>query len=239
MTGQTFTGVLEFEAKGKAWKVSHESPAFANVIPQIDGLLVVPTDLGGGLRGGDSWTQSVKVCNGAQVTWKPPSCTLVHADVAGRPTKLEQSVFVGKGCRLDYLSKAFVPCAGAFLEQNLRIELESGCDALILDWWTLGRLASGESGQFLQVKNLSEVYFDKRLIWKESWDMKGGDVQKGLAVLAGNGMWMNILSCGDASHSRAQALTRRLEAQGGWASSGELTAGLRLTRLFSSEWIDF
>jgi urease accessory protein UreH len=148
-----------------------------------------------------------------------------------------QRLRVGDQSRLDYLAKAIVPCSGCRFSQSLKIDVKKTSDVVIVDAWTLGRLASGEVGRFEQLDNDVEFFFESRLVWKEAWHLNPLHPE-GLAILGGNRMWATILSVGDAAHERSRGWITRWEARGGWGSWGELVPGVQMARLFSAEWID-
>jgi urease accessory protein len=117
-------------------------------------LLLNPT---GGVLGGDHLVTEIEQEPGTHVCLTTPSATRIYR-TAGKPAILETVIHVGEGATLEYFPDHVIPHSGSAFRQSLRIEMERGSRAIILDSMASGRVAHGEHWNFTEMNSRTEVY---------------------------------------------------------------------------------
>jgi urease accessory protein len=116
-------------------------------------MLLNPT---GGVLGGDHLFTEIVQEKETRVCLTTPSATRIYR-TAEKPAVLETVIHVGEGATLEYLPDHVIPHAGSALRQSLRVEMERGSRAIILDSFSAGRVARGERWTFSQIDARTEV----------------------------------------------------------------------------------
>src|SRR6202790_4681898 len=116
-------------------------------------MLLNPT---GGVLGGDHLITEIIQEAGTHVCLTTPSSTRIYR-TAEKPAILETVIHLGEGATLEYLPDHVIPHAGSALRQSLRVEMERGSRAIILDSLSAGRVARGERWNFSQVDSRTEI----------------------------------------------------------------------------------
>jgi urease accessory protein len=70
---------------------------------------------------------------------------------------LETVIRLGEGATLEYLPDHVIPHTGSALRQSLRVEMERGGRAILLDSFAAGRVARGERWNFSEIESRTEV----------------------------------------------------------------------------------
>ena len=119
-------------------------------------MLLNPT---GGVLGGDYLVTDIVQEAGTHVCLTTPSATRIYR-TALHPAVLETAIKLGEGATLEYLPDHVIPHTGAALHQSLRIEMERGSRAIILDSFASGRVAHGGAlGSFREMDSRMEVIY--------------------------------------------------------------------------------
>jgi len=235
MTGTTYDGRLEFVVSGRLWRRAQRPPLSLTVLERPDGLLAIPTDQSGGTRGGDRLQIEVVVDQGGRVDWMAPASALYFpsADRNGVclvRTRLE----VAEDCRLTFVPKVSIPCAGAHVDQTVEIDVASGADFTYWDGWADGRTGSGERGAFGSMANHLEFRLDGRVIFRERWRLEGGSTlfagKPDPAGFGGACQWFLGLAVGDQGKESLRLRVERWTAAGDPAEFGELAEGVWIAR---------
>ena len=116
-------------------------------------MLLNPT---GGVLGGDHLVTEIVLEKETRVCLTTPSATRIYR-TAEKPAILETVIRVGEGATLEYLPDHVIPHAGSALRQSLRVEMERGSRAIILDSFAAGRVARGERWNFSQIDSRTEI----------------------------------------------------------------------------------
>ena len=141
-------------------------------------MLLNPT---GGVVGGDRLHTDVRLGAGAHVCLTTPSATRIYR-TEGPPAVLAFCATVGAGARLEYVPDHLIPSPGARAEQCTELVLGPGATALVVDAWSVGRPARGESWDFSRL-DLALAVSDAdgpivreraRLGGRRLWDGLGG-----------------------------------------------------------------
>ena len=121
-------------------------------------MLLNPT---GGVLGGDRLVTEIVLEAGTHVCLTTPSATRVYR-TAEKPASLETTIQVEEGATLEYLPDHLIPHAGSALRQSLRVEMERGSRAILLDAMASGRVAHGERWSFRELDSRTEVHLRGR-----------------------------------------------------------------------------
>lgn len=116
-------------------------------------MLLNPT---GGVLGGDHLVTEIVQEPGTHVCLTTPSATRIYRTTE-KPAILETMIRVGEGATLEYFPDHVIPHAGSVLRQSLRVEMERGGRAIILDAMASGRRAHGEQWKFRELDSRIEV----------------------------------------------------------------------------------
>jgi urease accessory protein len=117
-------------------------------------MLLNPT---GGVLGGDHLVTEIVQEAETHVCLTTPSATRIYR-TAEKPAILETAIHLGEGGTLEYFPDHVIPHAGSALRQSLRIEMDRGSRAIILDSMASGRVAHGERWSFTEMDSRTEVY---------------------------------------------------------------------------------
>jgi urease accessory protein len=116
-------------------------------------MLLNPT---GGVLGGDRLATEIVLEAGTHAILTTPSATRVYR-TAEKPAILNTVIQVGEGSTLEYLPDHVIPHGGSLLHQSLRIEMEPGSRAIVLDAMASGRVAHGERWSFRELDSQTSV----------------------------------------------------------------------------------
>jgi len=117
-------------------------------------LLLNPT---GGVVGGDRLETEIALGEGARVCLSTPSATRIYR-TSGPAAEMETAIRVGRNATLEYLPDHVIPHAGSSLRQSLRVEMEEGSRAIVLDTFAVGRVALGERWCFRDFDSRLEIF---------------------------------------------------------------------------------
>lgn len=117
-------------------------------------MLLNPT---GGVLGGDHLVSHIVQDRETRVCLTTPSATRVYR-ATERPAVIDTRIEVGPGATLEYLPDHVIPHPGAVLHQKLRVDLQPGSRAILLDSFASGRVAAGERWNFQELDLRTEVY---------------------------------------------------------------------------------
>jgi urease accessory protein len=110
-------------------------------------MLLNPT---GGVVGGDRLHTEVRLGAGSHACLTTPSATRIYRS-AGPPAELTFRATLAAGARLEYVPDHLIPSPGARARQSAELMLAPGALALILDAWSVGRPARGETWEFAEL----------------------------------------------------------------------------------------
>ena len=159
-------------------------------------MLLIPT---GGLLGGDCLTTDIDLANGAHAVLTTPSATKVYRTNSG-PATHRTTVQLAEDAVLEYLPDHVIPHPGSGLSQSLSVNMAEGSRAIILDGFSVGRVARGEKWLFKELttellanRSGQPVCRDRIRIQPEYW------VPSGLGGLEGAFYTATMLLCADKS----------------------------------------
>ncbi len=157
-------------------------------------MLLNPT---GGLLGGDCLTTTIDLAKGAHAVLTTPSATKVYRSDSS-PTFHRTDIHLADDAVLEYLPDHVIPHPGASLVQSLSIDMEPGSRAIVLDVFSVGRVARGERWLFNELttevvisRSGQPVCRDRICIKPESW------IPSGLGGMDGASYAATMLLCAD------------------------------------------
>jgi len=118
-------------------------------------MLLNPT---GGLVGGDHLRTEVTVRDGAHCCLTTPSPTKVYR-TSGPAAVQEFSACLGQGAVLEYLPDHLILSPGAALRQSVSVDLAPESLLLLVDAFSVGRVARGERWEFREMVNSVTVQY--------------------------------------------------------------------------------
>ncbi len=125
--------------------------------------LVNPT---GGLVGGDRIDIAITLDECAHVLITTPSANKVYRST-GQFASQSIEITIKRGGVLEYLPGYVIPFAGSLYSQKTRVLMERGATAFVLDAFSTGRVARGESLHFKEYRSNTEIEYDGELILTE------------------------------------------------------------------------
>ncbi len=157
-------------------------------------MLLNPT---GGLLGGDDLVTDIHLAKGSHAVLTTPSATKVYRTDSAQ-TSHRTTIHLAKDAVLEYLPDHVIPHPGASLAQSLTVDMEPGSRAIVLDAFSVGRVAREERWQFKELttellirRSGQPVCRDRIRIQPESW------VPSGLGGLEGASYVATMLLCAD------------------------------------------
>ena len=207
---------LRFERRGPRTVMTRNRstlPLQASKPMELDGsgalcvMLLNPT---GGLLGGDCLTTNVDLAKGAHAVLTTPSATKVHRTNSG-PATHRTTVHLAEDAVLEYVPDHFIPHPGSSLDQSLSVNMGPSSRAIILDGFSVGRVARDERWLFKELttelvvsRSGQPVCRDRIRIQPEAWTPSGFGGLEGAAYVA------TMLLCADSSldwHGTADTFT--------------------------------
>ncbi len=144
--------------------------------------LVNPT---GGLVGGDRIEIDITLDEYAHVLITTPSANKIYRST-GQFSSQSVEITIKRGGVLEYMPGYVIPFAGSLYRQKTRVCMDKGATAFILDAFTTGRVARGESLQFEEYRNTTEIEYDGELILTERMTLRPGKIDyNGMGLLEG------------------------------------------------------
>ena len=199
-----------FETGGLRWRFPRSSnPCEAAIV-----------NTGGGVAGGDSYSVSLALSEGAEVEATTPSAERIYRS-DGPAAAIATRLTLTSGARLFWLPQETLLFDGARLERRLEVETSGEAELLIAETLVFGRLAMGEIRIDASVKNSWRVRRDGQLVFADETriDHAGATLER------------KAVGAGARALSTIVALSPNIEAR-----LPDLRAALKRRRLRRREW---
>ena len=122
----------------------------------------------GGLVCGDRIEVRIRLKESSHVLVTTPSATKIYRSSGGF-ARQETEITIGKGGVFEYLPCYIIPFANASYHQKIKVTMEEDTVAILLDFFTTGRIARGEHLQFDQYSSIVEInYFEEPILFDKS-----------------------------------------------------------------------
>jgi urease accessory protein len=214
-----------FETGGLRWRFPRSSnPCEAAIV-----------NTGGGVAGGDSYSVSLTLSEGAEVEASTPSAERIYRS-DGLAASVTTRLTLRPRARLFWLPQETLLFEGARLERRLEVETSSEAELLIAETLMFGRLAMGETRIDASVRDSWRVRRDSRLVFADETriDHVGATLDR-KAVGAGARALSTIVAAAPDIEARLPDLRAALEAAGPGVESGASAFdGLIVARLLAA-----
>ena len=152
--------------------------------PHLEALQV---NTGGGIAGGDRVEMRYELGPGADLAHTTSSAERIYR-TPGAPAKLELSLVLAPGARLDWLPQQTIVYAGARLERSIEVDMPEDSRLLMVEAITFGRPSSVEGMVPVSLNDQWRVRRGGRLVFAEAARVSG-EIAETLArpAVAGGG----------------------------------------------------
>jgi len=214
-----------FETGGLRWRFPRSSnPCEAAIV-----------NTGGGVAGGDSYSVSLALSEGAEVEATTPSAERIYRS-AGPPASVATRLTLTPGARLFWLPQETLLFEGARLERRLEVETSGEAEFLIAETLVFGRLAMGEIRIDASVRDSWRVRREGQLVFADETriDHAGATLDR-KAVGAGARALSTIVAASPNIEAHLPDLRAALEGAGSGVESGASAFdGLIVARLLAA-----
>jgi urease accessory protein len=214
-----------FETGGLRWRFPRSSsPCEAAIV-----------NTGGGVAGGDSYSVSLALGEGAEVEATTPSAERIYRS-DGLAASIVTRLTLKPGARLFWLPQETLMFDGARLERRLEVETSGEAEFLIAETLVFGRLAMGETRIDASVRDSWRVRRDGQLVFADETriDHAGATLER-KAVGAGARALSTIVASAPNIEARLPDLRAALETAGSGLESGASAFdGLIVARLLAA-----
>ena len=214
-----------FETGGLRWRFPRSSsPCEAAIV-----------NTGGGVAGGDSYSVSLTLSEGAEVEATTPSAERIYRS-DGPAASIATRLVLAPGARLFWLPQETLLFDGARLERRLEVETSGEAEFIMAETLVFGRLAMGESRIDASVRDSWRVRRDGRLVFADETRLEhaGASLER-KAVGAGARAMSTIVASAPDIEARLPNLRAALEVTGPGVESGASAFdGLIVARLLAA-----
>ena len=194
-----------------------------------------------GLLDGDRLRSEVRVEDGARLVLTTPSANRVHT-MRGGKAQSSQMFRVESGGSLEIWPELLIPHRGARYSQRTVVELAHGAEFLFFETLAPGRVASGEVFLFDELRWMTDVRLDGRLVVRERYCLTPADHSLNALRRAfpcayyGSAL---LISPYLEANGQAWASLREKQADGVWLGLSPLERNVYILRLVASDSVTF
>jgi urease accessory protein len=214
-----------FETGGLRWRFPRSSnPCEAAIV-----------NTGGGVAGGDSYSVSLALSEGAEVEAATPSAERIYRS-DGSAAAIATRLTLAPGARLFWLPQETLLFDGARLERRLEVEMSGEGALIVAETLVFGRLAMGESRIDATLRDSWRVRRDRRLVFADETRLElAGAALERKATGAGARALSTIVASAPNIEARLPDLRAALEAASSGVESGASAFdGLIVVRLLAA-----
>jgi urease accessory protein len=199
-----------FETGGLRWRFPRSSnPCEAAIV-----------NTGGGVAGGDSYSVSLTLSEGAEVEATTPSAERIYRS-DGPAACIATRLTLEPRARLFWLPQETLMFDGARLERRLEVEATGEAEFIVAETLVFGRLAMGESRIDATLRDSWRICRDGSLVFADETrlDHAGATLER-KAAGAGARALSTIVASAPSIEARLPELQAALKAAGSGAESG-------------------
>jgi urease accessory protein len=214
-----------FETGGLRWRFPRSSSPCEVAI----------VNTGGGVAGGDSYSMSLALREGAEVEATTPSAERIYRS-DGPAAAITTRLALAASARLFWLPQETLMYEGARLERRLEVETSGGASFIIAETLVFGRLAMGESQIDASIRDSWRVRRDGRLVFADETRLEhAGATLDRRAVGAGARALSTIVASAPDIEVRLPDLRAALDTESSAVESGASAFdGLIVVRLLAA-----
>jgi urease accessory protein len=213
-----------FETGGLRWRFPRSSnPCEAAIV-----------NTGGGVAGGDAYSVSLTLGEGAEVEATTPSAERIYRS-GGPAATITTRLKLASGARLYWMPQETLLFDGARLERRLEVETSGEAEFIIAETLVFGRLAMGESRIDATLRDSWRVRRDGRLVLADETKLEqAGATLERKAAGAGARAVSTIVASAPNNEACLPDLRAALKAAGSGVESGASAFdGLIVARLLA------
>jgi len=214
-----------FETGGLRWRFPRSSsPCEAAIV-----------NTGGGVAGGDSYSVSLTLSEGAEVEATTPSAERIYRS-NGPAASIATRLTLAPCARLFWLPQETLIFEGARLERRLELDTSDEATFIVAETLVFGRLAMGESRIDATLRDSWRVRRDSRLVFADETRLEhAGATLERKAVGAGARALSTIVASAPDIEARLPDVRAALDAAGSDIESGASAFdGLIVVRLLAA-----
>ena len=199
-----------FETGGLRWRFPRSSsPCEAAIV-----------NTGGGVAGGDSYSLSLTLGEGAEVEATTPSAERIYRS-DGPAASIATRLTLAPRARLFWLPQETLMFEGARLARRLEVDVSGEATFIVAETLVFGRLAMGESRIDATLRDSWRVRRDSRLVFADETRLEhAGATLERKAVGAGARALSTIVASAPDIEARLPDLRAALDAAGSDIESG-------------------
>ena len=199
-----------FETGGLRWRFPRSSsPCEAAIV-----------NTGGGVAGGDSYSLSLTLGEGAEVEATTPSAERIYRS-NGPAASIATRLTLAPRARLFWLPQETLMFEGARLARRLEVDVSGEATFIVAETLVFGRLAMGESRIDATLRDSWRVRRDSRLVFADETRLEhAGATLERKAVGAGARALSTIVASAPDIEARLPDLRAALDAAGSDMESG-------------------
>ena len=225
-------GEITLNVQKNKWDLYQKDPLYINLIRESSFIRAFPTDMGGGIAGGDS--QEMKLyLQSSRMLWQPAASTLCYPNRGEDEsvTELNYSIIVQDKSILIYLNKPLIPCQGSWIEQSIDVNVDESSELLYFEPYSSGRIAYGQEWAFKQYRNKFVLNYKNQPVLKESWQLLKNKIPRGPAGFKGYSHWATLISVGTEIQTVLNLMIQRLEMDQCFVTQSIVCDNIRLVRV--------
>jgi urease accessory protein UreH len=191
----TFSGKVKLETSVDNYRLSHEPPLYLNILNKNGFFHAFPSDMGGGIRGGDVHTVELILKRESGLFWEPPASLISYPSMyqGDRPCGIFTTIVMDKNSWLCFLNKPMILCKDSMTDQITDIAMNSESSLFYWEIFCPGRIAYDEKWELECFKNKLRVSVDGKIVYRENWSVAKGDIPLSKAGFWDNDFFVNLL----------------------------------------------
>ena len=200
---------------------------------RANGLECIMINTSGGLTGGDKFSNSIICEDHSHLTISTQGCERIYKSGDGTAAVVENKVIVKNASRVNWLPQETIIFDQGRINRQLKVELSSEAEALIVEPVIFGRLAMGETNISGHFEDKIEIHIDGKITFLDKTQLTG-DISKTLkrpAVLNGSSATAVLIFKSKTAKSFLNFLREQSNAQSGVSL---ISPGFLVARLIAS-----
>ena len=212
-------GILQLTSAGQS-KIKNlfQQGATRALFPRrANGLECIMINTSGGLTGGDKFSNSIICEDHSRLTISTQGCERIYKSGDGTAAVVENKVIVKNASRVNWLPQETIIFDQGRINRQLKVELSSEAEALIVEPVIFGRLAMGETNISGHFEDKVEIHVDGKIAFLDKTRLTG-DISKTLkrpAVLNGSSATAVLIFKSKIAKSFLNFLREQSNAQSG------------------------
>ena len=188
----------------------------------------------GGLVGGDRLVVEVEVGPDSHACLTTPSATKIYR-TSGPPAVQEVRVRMGPGALVEWIPDHAIPFAGSAFRQSIDVEMAPGARLILVDAFSVGRVARGEAWRFALLESALRVRDDVGWLIVDRFVLDGAARWGGLGHAEGAPYFATVVVIGPVD---VNAFVRAIDDAGPAVAVGALARGGVLVRCLAGDAIE-